>query len=242
METLMIDKVENSSCYKTLAALCYSTARDILNTIKTNEQPDGDVYVTAQQMASEVERADLCSSYEEIKIRELVPVVVFMQAHAMIEAVVIGDRMALSKCIVTCLTKGKHEKSGLPSTFLPLSLQSVVLEIACKLILQGFEAAEEAGGAPTTSVFDKEGMAALMESLALIESCAEGLADVTKTKEILLRGLAQALVAENSMKRLSRGGFKSLGGIVNVDAVYTASLSTRPRSTQEAVIQRMLDS
>ena len=241
METMMVDKVEDGSCYKTLAALCYSTAGDILKAMNKAEKLDGDVYLTAQQMAS-IERAEKSSSDGDIKICELVPVVCFMQAHAMFEAAMIGDRMTLPKCIVTCLTKGSHEKSGLPSTFMPLSLQAVVLEISCKLILDDFEAAERAGGTPITSVFDKQGMSALLESLSLLESHSDLSMDVSKTKEILLRGLAQAIIAENAMKRVirdNRGGFRSPGSVT--DMVYTASLSTYPQNIQESVIQKMLD-
>lgn len=243
METMMVDKVEDGSCYKTLAGLCYSTAGKILKSMNKTEKLDGDVYLTAQQMASEIERADLSSSDGNVKIRELVPVVCFMQAHAMFEAAMIGDRMKLPKCIVTCLTKGSHENAGLPSTFMPLSLLAIVLEIACKLILDDLEAAERAGGSPTASMFDKQSMSSLMESLLLLESYFDLSMDVFKTKEILLRGLAQAIVAENAMKRVirdNRGGFKAPGSI-NLNTICTVSLSKHTQNTQEAVIQRMLD-
>uniref|UniRef100_A0A7S3P7Y7 Nuclear pore complex protein Nup85 n=1 Tax=Amphora coffeiformis TaxID=265554 RepID=A0A7S3P7Y7_9STRA len=243
METMMVDKVEDGSCYKKLAGLCYSTAGDVLKAMNNAEKLDGDVSLTEQQMASEIERADLSSSDGNIKIRELVPVISFMQAHAMFEATMIGDRITLAKCIVTCVSKGSHEKSGLPSTFMPLSLLAVVLEIACKLILNDFEAAERAGGTPITSLFDRQSMSALMESLSLLESYSDLSMGVSKTKEILLRGLAQAIIAENAMKRVirdNRGGFKSPGS-ANLNAIYTMSLSKHTQNTQEAVIQKMLD-
>ena len=242
LEAIMTENAADGSCYRTLAALCYSTAGAILNAMSKNEQLDGEVTLTARGMAKEIGRDDL-STGDDIKIRELFPVVVFMQVHGMFDAAVSGDSRLLSKCIVTCLTKGRHDKSGIATTFIPVPLQAALLEIACKLILDNFEEVQEKGTTCSICVFEKKGISILMESLFLLEAHGDSSVDYDKMKEVLLRGLSQAIIAENATKPLLR---KAKGGLtVSEEAlsasVRTCSLAEKAPHKQEEIVQRMLD-
>ena len=238
MEAMMIDTVEDGSCYRNLAALCYSVADTILNALNRGENLDGKVVLTATEVVKQIERKDL-SNNEEIKISELGPVVVLMQVHNMFEALGSGDRTLLPKFIMTCFTK--DPKTSAP--YAPFPMQAALLQLACNLLVEDFRDAQDSGGLLTTSVFDKSGISTLMRSLLLLESLGECKIDVVHTKEILLRGLSQAIVAENATKPLirnARGGRRSVGNI-DISSVRTASLSTQAVNVQEAVVQRMLD-
>lgn len=200
--------------------------------------------LTVREMASEIDRDGLSTGDDEIKIRELGPVVVFMQTKCMFEAARAGNPTIVPKCIVTCLTKHVEDKSGPPTTFIPLSMQGALLEIACKLILDHFEEAQESGTTSTTCVFEKRGISLLMESLFLLEShFNDSPVDYVKMKEILLRGLSQAIIAENATKpilRKAKGGLSATEGGQS-SPIRTCSLFDVAPHKQEEVVRRMLD-
>lgn len=240
MEAMLTINATDGSCYRTLAALCFSTAGAILNAMSNSEQLDGEVTKTARAMTVEIEKDD---PSRDIKIRELAFVVVFMQAQAMFEAALNDDRALLPKCIITCLTKGAADKHDPPTTYLPLPMQADLLEIACKLILDDFEEVQESGTTATTCVFEKRGISLLMESLLLLETNSELKADTDNMKEVLLRGLSQAIVAENATKPLLRKGKAGLLFKEEVQgaSARTSSLCEKPPHKQQEIIDRMLD-
>ena len=243
LEAMMTENAADGSCYRTLSALCYATSEAILNAMSKKEELDEKITLTAREMALEIERDDMSTDGGDIKIRQLGPVVVFMQTRGMFEAALIGNRSALPKCIVTCLTKNVEDTSGLATTFIPLPMQGALLEIACKLILDDFEEVQESGTTSTTCVFEKRGISLLMESLFLLEAHSDLLADYDKMKEILLRGLSQAIIAENATKpilRKGKGGL-SISEEAQSTPIRTCSLFDKAPHKQEEVVQRMLD-
>ena len=241
MEHKIVDQVENMSCYKRLAALCFATTAQVLASVSSGEPLDATVNLTAKEMASEISREQLASSSSSsnhaFKVTDVPPVAFFVKAYDIWEAVENREQTRLSKCFLACLTSDA-------AAVAPLSFQVLVLKAACTLIRDHFAEARTAGCILTTSVFDKRTIGALLESLVLVEAHADAdIINVPQTQEILMRGLAQALIAENTVKRLvreARGGWKALGS-VDVAALRTESLAQYSQSVQEEFVRRMLD-
>jgi hypothetical protein len=233
--------VEYGSCYKQLVAVCYSMAFEMLTCLSKTEELDEDTNLAVEEIASEINREGLKSPHDEIKVADLAPVVIFSQVHELFTTIKNGDRTLLSKCFLACFAKDAT-RSGPSSVITPLPFQVILLKIACNLILKDFAEARETGGVLTTSAFDKRTISALMESLSIVEMYSRAAIDVAKTKEILLRGLSQAVIAENTTKRIfreARSGWKPLGS-VDIASIRSASLHEYSHSVQEAVVRNML--
>ena len=242
MESLVIDNVEEGSCFNVLSVLCYSTSENILEALSAGVEVAEEFSVAAKEMKVEVDRADL-SSERGLKMRDMCPVVVFMQVQAVLENITMGDRFIAATCIVTCLEKGSDGNVGLPSTFMPVPLQVLLLKIACKLIEDEFEEVAQAGGVSTTSVFDKRGASTLLESMMVSGASDKITKDGCKIRDVLLRAVSQATISENALKRPFREGRGGhvYAGSVDIFAVRTDALANHPRDIQEAVVERLLN-
>lgn len=240
LESMVHGNFDSGSCYRTLSQLCYSTATEILDAVSKGVELDGSIHVLAQELASAVKN-DNTTLAGKVKARDLPPVAALMQAQTMFDAILLGDSTLVAKCVVACVEDSADKIVGTPMPLLSVSMQIPMLEIACKLIENEFDAAIKSGGFPTTCCFDKEGLTALMESLLRVESFASGndTVDVGGLKEIFAQALAQAFVSENAMKQvLGSAPWKSID---DVGSVRSGEISKHSPSIQEAVVRRMLD-
>lgn len=244
MESLVMDNVEGGSCFNCLSVLCYSISENILQAISTDSKVAEPVAIASKEMKSEVNRADL-SSVGELKLRELCPIIVFMQTQAMLENMeMLGDRRVTATCIVTCLEKGANNQDGQTSTFMPLPLQHLLLKIASKTIEGSFDEVDQSGGVSTTSLFDKQETSKLLESVLLSGAMGKNTEDDSNLGRTILRCLAQSIVAENAMKRSFRDARRERvypSSTIDVASLRSDALSSYHANVQEAMVQRMLD-
>jgi hypothetical protein len=242
LESVVHNNLDSGSCYRTLSLLCYSTVSEILDAVSKGVELEGSIHALAQELISVI-KTDDTTLMGKVKACDLPPVAALMHSQTMFDAILLGDSTLAAKCVVACVEDSADKIVGTHMPLLSVSMQIPMLEIACKLIENEFEAATDSGEFPTTCLFDKMGLTALMESLLRVETFAieNDTVDVGGLKEVFAQELAQVFVSENAMKQVPRSvPWKSMDD-VDIGSVRSCNIAQHSPSVQESVVRRMLD-
>lgn len=238
-ESFVLAALTQGSCYRTLVVACHHSSSYLMQCLTRTADIEGSAYETAQSMAAALQ--DASTDTKTIPaVQELISTLSIFDSILK----TVDDEQAASQ-IVTLLEERKDEKTGVCFTVASASTHWPLLRTA-KMILDKEE--DSAGSTKTvfTSVFDKRGVALLMERLTQIDSFRLETSDSSPTeKEVddirkaLGYALARAFVAENARKKLHRKSPRRKQDAV--DGILSVDLWKHHLSVQEDVVRGMLE-
>jgi hypothetical protein len=226
-----------SVSYRYLITWCSSVAGALLRGILEEKEDLGLTYPTAKAMVESVKEGPLesyASKLPEVRVLALVLEIFDSMADN-------TDWTIVARGIATCLQEEANENDGgVVASLAPRSMHWDLLRLGCRIL----EADEK--HFKQVSSFDVKGVQVLMEQFSIISTSRElegaksklSLEESNEMKLLFGRGLMRAFVAENARRKTQHS--REVDDMF-VSKIKAMDLHKHSQSTQERVVQKMLD-
>lgn len=235
-------------CYRRLVLDFTETSRSLLKMCLGEEKGASVYYARGKEMVASTKEemsnvSNLVSFVPAVKLLENIIII----AGAIREK---KDNYIIANSIISCLEERPNDEDDGVVSSLAQSFKWELLQLAVEILdmdAERLELQEHRDNERSISSFDVQGMGVLL-SIFTMETKAQELKkqnEATDPNEeglqrmrlILGEGLKRAFLAENAMKRATKGKRSKTSGA----SIYTANFSKHSREEQEVAVQMMLE-